>query len=443
MKARPPLDVWLYGTRIAAITDDNGATVLRWSQDAYDRWGEGGRVMSHLLPISRSAEQPHHRRVRAFLSGLLPEGHMRERYAHAAGISSDDIFGMIRAYGKDTAGALVFVDEGDAEPAWLGSLEPVTDDQIGAMLAEAAGTSPTFASDSRLQSTSLAGVQPKIVLARNSDGWARCLDGYPSTHIAKLAHPADSLASDVVHTEVASLHLARELGLTTIEAELIDFSGQLAIVVSRYDRSADSSGQIERIHQEDGAQALGINTDDPNNKFQRSRGLPSLKKLAEVLRAGGSEPQRLLALTTFNLAIGNTDAHAKNIAFVRHPDGDVSLAPAYDVAMHLHHQSASQQFAMKINDKLDVNDITVADLIAEAGNWPMPYRRASLTITETLHNLRAALAKLDPDSYPGVPPEALQIVRDRTHDLISQLPSDLNAGKHRNRSKTPLRIATA
>jgi serine/threonine-protein kinase HipA len=207
--------------------------------------------MSHLLPISRPAEQPHHRRVRAFLSGLLPEGHIRERYANAAGIPSDDIFGMIRAYGKDTAGALVFVDEGDAEPVRLGSLD--------------------------------------------SNGWARCLDGYPSTHIAKLAHPPDSLASDVVHTEVASLDLARELGLTTIEAELIEFSGQLAIVVSRYDRSTGSSDHIERIHQEDGAQALGINTDDPNNKFQRSRSLPSLKRLAEVLRAGGSGTEGALA----------------------------------------------------------------------------------------------------------------------------------------------------
>ncbi len=303
MIARAPLDVWLYGTRIATATDNNGETGLRWSPEAYVRWGEGGRVMSHLLPISRPIEQPHHRRVRAFLAGLLPEGNIRERRAYAAGVASDDIFGMIRAYGKDTAGALVFVAEGDEEPSRIGSLEPLTDEQIGAMLADAAGTGPVVEDDG-LQSTSLAGAQPKIVLARTSEGWARCLYGYPSTHIVKLAHPPESYARDVVDTEVASLDLARALGLTTIEAEIVDFSGQRAIVVSRYDRSADVGEGIQRIHQEDGAQALGINTDDPNNKFQRSRSLPSLKKLAEVLRAGGSEPHKLLALTTFNLAIG-------------------------------------------------------------------------------------------------------------------------------------------
>jgi serine/threonine-protein kinase HipA len=422
--ARKPLDIWLYGTQTATITDHDREIRLRWSQNAYERWGQGGRVISHLLPIDRPSEQPHHLRVREFLAGLLPEGNIRERYAYAARVTSDDIFGMIRAYGKETAGALVFVDEDAPEPDRIGSLEPVNHDQIGAMLADAAGIGPAFAApdDDRLQSTSLAGVQPKIVLSRTVDGWARCLDGYPSTHIAKLAHPPGSYARDVVHTEVASLDLARALGLTTVRAELIDFGGQLAIVVSRYDRFVGAEGYIQRIHQEDGAQALGINTDDSNRKFQYSRSLPSLQKLADVLRAGGSEPDKLLALTTFNLAIGNTDAHAKNISFIRNSDGDASLAPAYDVAMHLHHTSASRTFAMNVNGKSEIDSITVDDLLVEAARWPMPGRRTLRTVAETLHNLWAELATLDRSRYPGVPEAAFHVVEERTRGLIGQLP---------------------
>jgi serine/threonine-protein kinase HipA len=362
--------------------------------------------------------------IRRFLAGLLPEGNIRERWAYAAGVTSDDIFGMIRAYGKETAGALVFVDEGAPEPDRIGSLDPVNDDQIGTMLAEAAGVGPALATPDgdRLQSTSLAGIQPKIVLSRISDGWARCLGGYPSTHIAKLAHPPESYAKDVVHTEVASLDLARALGLTTITAELIDFGGQLAIVVSRYDRFVDTEGRIQRIHQEDGAQALGINTDDPNRKFQYSRSLPSLQKLADVLRAGGSEPDKLLALTTFNLAIGNTDAHAKNISFIRDSDGDASLAPGYNIAMHLHHTSANRTFAMNVNGKSGIDSITVDDLLAEAVHWPMPRRRALLTVAETLHNLWAELKMLDHSRYHGVSEVAFHVVEERTRGLISQLP---------------------
>jgi serine/threonine-protein kinase HipA len=224
-----------------------------------------------------------------------------------------------------------------------------------------------------------------------------------------------------VHTEVASLDLAHALGLTTIKAELIDFGGQLAIVVPRYDRFIDAEGCIKRIHQEDGAQALGLNTDDPNRKFQYSRALPSLQKLSEVLRAGGSEPDKLLALTTFNLAIGNTDAHAKNISFIRDPGGEVSLAPAYDIAMHLHHISANRRFAMNVDGKSGIDAITVDDLLAEAGHWPMPRRRAVLTVAQTLHNLWAELKTLDHSDYPGVPEAAFEVVEERTRTLIGQL----------------------
>lgn len=422
MTTRKSLDAWLYGTRVATITDHGNTIQLQWSQEAYDRWGQGGRVVSHLLPIDRPPRQPHHLRVRVFLAGLLPEGNIRERYAHAAGVTSDNVFGMIRAYGKETAGALVFVEAGVSEPGRIGSIEQVNAEQIGAMLAEAAGAGPAFSTGGdRLQSTSLAGIQPKIVLSRTSDGWARCVDGYPSTHIVKLAHPPDSDARDVVHTEVLSLDLARALGLTTIKAELATFDGQLAIVVPRYDRSVDTDGRIQRIHQEDGAQALGINTDDPNRKFQYSRSLPSLQKLADVLRAGGSEPDKLLALTTFNLAIGNTDAHAKNISFIRDSDGVASLAPAYDIAMHLHHASANRTFAMNVNGKSDVDGITVDDLLAEASHWPMPRRRALLAIAQTLHNLWAELAALDHSRYPGVSEAAINVVEERTRGLIGQL----------------------
>jgi hypothetical protein len=78
VNARKPLDAWLYGTRVATITDHGSEIRLRWSQDAYERWGQGGRVVSHLLPIDRPSEQPHHLRVAAFLAGLLLKS--RPRY---------------------------------------------------------------------------------------------------------------------------------------------------------------------------------------------------------------------------------------------------------------------------------------------------------------------------------------------------------------------------
>jgi serine/threonine-protein kinase HipA len=421
---RAPLDVWLYGTRVATITDDADAQVgLRWTDDAYNRWGEGTRVVSELLPISRPAQPPHHRRVEVFLENLLPEGNARQHLAFDAGVAPDDIFGMIDAYGRDTAGALVFVRAGSGEPVRSGKPQALTNEEIGRMLAAAGRNAPALGAVPHLQSTSLAGVQPKIVLVRSGIGWGKCVDGYPSTHIAKLAHPADSPAADVVHTEVACLDLARAVGLTSISGELVDFGGQLAIVVSRYDRQISADGIVHRIHQEDAAQALGINTSDPQRKFQHGKQLPSLFAIAAVLRNGGTEPDQLLRLTTFNLAVGNTDAHAKNISLLRHPDGTAILAPAYDVAMHLHHPTADRAFAMDVNGKNATDTIGAVDLIDEALAWPLPRRRAVSAIGDTLRQLAEALDSVQTSAYPRVPDQAWDVVRERTRRLLSEVPA--------------------
>jgi serine/threonine-protein kinase HipA len=358
-----------------------------------------------------------------FLENLLPEGNARQHLAFDAGVAPDDVFGMIDGYGRDTAGALVFVPAGSGEPGRSGTPQALTNDEIGRMLAAAGRNAPALGAVPHLQSTSLAGVQPKIVLVRTSAGWAKCVDGYPSTHIAKLAHPLDSPAADVVHTEVACLDLARALGLTSISGELVAFGDQLAIVVSRYDRHVSDDGVVDRIHQEDAAQALGINPSDPNRKFQHGRQLPSLAKVAAVLRNGGTEPDQLLRLTTFNLAIGNTDAHAKNISLLRHPDGSAILAPAYDVAMHLHHPTADRVFAMDVNGKAAIDSIGAVDLIDEALAWPLPRRRAVTAIGDTLRQLAEALDSLETTAYPGVPDQAWDIVRERTRRLLSEVPA--------------------
>ncbi|WP_407937314.1 hypothetical protein [Kineosporia mesophila] len=56
--------------------------------------------------------------------------------------------------------------------------------------------------------------------------------------MVKRSAPEDTDAGDIIDTEVACLALARDLGLTTVEAEVICFGeGDLrAIAVSRYDR---------------------------------------------------------------------------------------------------------------------------------------------------------------------------------------------------------------
>lgn len=225
-----------------------------------------------------------------------------------------------------------------------------------------------------------------------------------------------------MHTEAACTELARALGLSTVDAHVVDFAGVPALVVSRYDRRVRSDGTVERIHQEDTAQALGLDTSDMNRKFQRGKALPSLKAVATLLRHGGQEPDKLLAMTTFNLAVGNSDAHAKNISLIRHDDGTAELAPAYDVAMHAHHPGFSGVFAMDVSGGSQMARLTAGDLVQEALTWPLAPRRAHRAVRDTLAGLEEALATIDRASHPGVIERAWDVVEARTRALVRSLP---------------------
>jgi serine/threonine-protein kinase HipA len=427
MTARETLTVWLYGTQVAHLSETHdGDLALTWTRDAYDRWGDRSRVLSQLLPISLPSSSPHSQRVTTFIDGLLPEGNARVNYAIDVGLTSEDTFGMISRYGRDTAGALVFQPPNEPEPTRVGYYTPVTDEEVGQRLLDADRHAPTDPSERGVDSISLAGMQPKIGLHRTDQGWQACRGGAPSTWIVKLAHPLGSIAADVVDTEVLSLDLARNIDLTTVTAEIHDFGGVRAIAVRRYDRYQTTDGATVRIHQEDIAQALGLNTNDPNRKFQRGNAMPSLALAAGVLRDGGAEPDDLLRLITFNHLVGNTDAHAKNISLIRHPDGTADLAPAYDVAMHMHHRLRDPLSAMDVNGKFRMLNISIDDVIAEGQSWALPHSRASRLVAATTNALSAALDEIDLADYPGVSNDAFATVRGRVAGALRDLTAGLS-----------------
>ena len=108
------------------------------------------------------------------------------------------------------------------------------------------------------------------------------------------------------------------------------------ILVERYDRAhvpATSGGQpqLQREHQEDFCQALGIVSE---HKYQ-SEGGPSLKQCFELVRNSSSVPlvdlQSLLDAVFFNWLIGDNDAHGKNFSMIYRADGQTRLAPLYDL----------------------------------------------------------------------------------------------------------------
>ena len=423
--ATAEIDAWLYGSRVARFVSRDSLrgtrrVELEWDPAAIARWGYRSRILSHLLPMD-GEEPPPPARVAAWLDGLMPEGRIRDHMAMEAGVDPEDPVGFFLAYGGDTVGALLFVPVGAAPQPNGGRAVRLDDADVALLLRESLARAGGQGRSQHLTS-SLPGMEPKIGLVRDDEGWVRASPDQPTTHILKLAREAGSPTADLTDTEAATLDLARRVGLTTIDAHVAEFDGVRCIVVSRYDRVPDdrAAGGQRRIHQEDAAQALGINTRDPERKFQHGRALPSLTRIAQVLRDDGARPDPLLALTTFNLAVGNTDAHAKNISLLRRADGTVALAPAYDVAMHLHHAHASRVFAMDVAGERDMDRITAEHLVAEGTAWGLPRRRAARVVGQTLDALRAALEEVDRAAHPGVAAHAWRTVEERTGALLAQ-----------------------
>ena len=417
------LDVHLYGEHVARVRAGTRAE-FAFTEQSLARWGYGSAVLSVLLPLTDRTSGPLSARARVWLSGLLPEGRARTRMAERAGVDPDDLLGFLAVYGRDTAGAVVLVPAGE-DPSPDGQEPvPVSDEGIGLMLDEAAAHG---AAD---QLTSIGGLEAKVALTSTSDGFAMPTPTRPSTHIIKLSRPAGSRTADLIDTECAALDLARRVGVGTVEAQVGDFAGRRAPVVRRYDRITGGHG-IDRVHQEDSAQALGIDTGDPDRKFQYGRGLPSLAAVARALDTLGVDTSALLALTTFNLVIGNTDAHARNISLLHMADGGHALAPAYDVAMHTHHDHADRRFAMDVAGRRGMAELTGRDLVDEGSGWGLSSTRAARVVATNLDLIDQALRDVDRSEHAGVSDLAWGTVVQRAERLRATAPAARPRGSGR------------
>jgi serine/threonine-protein kinase HipA len=392
--AKPdPLGVWLDELLVAELTPRRPWELrCAYTEEALARWRSLSPVLSCSLPLRKGSMN-----ASVFADGLLPEGRHRHALSAELEVPSNDVYSLLRRFGRDVAGALVIATEEpsrrtlEAIPYTRGSLEQEVIDLPGRPLA--------IHEDSEL---SIAGLQDKLLLVRMPDGrWGRPTHGYPSSHILKVD---DALRPGLVVAEAECLRLAARVGLTNVEVELDTIAERPCLVVSRFDRRIDPDGAtVRRIHQEDVCQALAR---DPSaargrGKYQDAGG-PSLRDAAHLLDLYSTRPQeqldRLLAAATFTVLIGNADAHGKNLALL-HPTAEaVELAPLYDTVPTVLWPKLRKRGAMSIAGRWDLGSITVENLLDEAAAWRHPRARARKAVTETAERLHEASVEFGADS---------------------------------------------
>ena len=405
------LDVWLDGSVVAELTmNRRRVPQLRYRLEYVERRGEGALGLSIPLPVT---SQPYRGDlVDYWIESLLPEGETRtvlERYFH---VRRGDGFGLLRAIGRDCAGAVAILPAGQVLGDPHRTPLPMTADEVAEAVTSLRQRPLGVDDETRV---SLGGLQSKLLLVQTPDGWARPLSGFPSTHILKPDPPE---FPGLVVAEAFAQRAAALAGLAAAECRLDSFGGRTVLVVKRFDR-AEQDGRLTRIHQEDGCQALGV---DPGlGKYQSLDGAASYRKLAAVLQTyaadGQDELRKLAALMTFTIAIGNTDAHLRNHAFL-HAGEAIRLAPVFDAAPTAEFVR-TRQLALWIDDQSLLSILTRGHLQREAAAWGLPEDAAGHVIETTLSSLANAYPEAAA-SVPRLPPAIVDACVRRTTRLCKR-----------------------
>ena len=336
------LDVYLRRQLVGQLIQDEHGQMAFYYAASWLNHAEAV-PLSHSLPLRK--ERFNRNECRGFFAGVLPDESKREVIAKNLGISARNDFAMLEQIGGECAGAVTFIPTGESLPDRNYSYRELTSDKLAEIL-RLLPRRPLMAGEDGVR-LSLAGAQDKIAVHVSNNQISIPLGGAPSTHILK---PAIEHFEGIVFNEFFCMKLAHAVGLHAAKAEVGKVEGIDYLLVERYDRTLlkNSSGaeSLEREHQEDFCQALGIM---PDNKYQNEGG-PSLKQCFALLRELSSAPvidlQRLLDAVILNFLIGNHDAHGKNFSLLY--GSETRLAPLYDVLSTAYYPDLAKKMAMKI-----------------------------------------------------------------------------------------------
>ncbi len=355
----PGLRVYLANEAVGSLTPiGDGSYAFAYAPEVLSR-GSGEALLSMSLPVR--PEPFDAMASRPFFEGLLPEGAVREQLAARLRVGPGNSFGLLAALGRDCAGAVVILPEGQELGTGRGSVRWLSEVEL-VQLVDELPRRPLGVEPGRTR-LSLAGLQRKAVLIRTpSGGYGLPSEDAPSTHLLKPQYP-DSDFQDIVFNERFCMRVAQCVGLSTATTDLLHVGSHPALLVERYDRSTDGSATL-RLHQEDLCQALGL---APIFKYQVEMG-PGAAQVCSLLREcsvrGGADVLAFVRAVLVNFLLGNSDAHGKNFALLHAEDGP-RLAPLYDIVSVAVYSSDGSSLdtdmAMSIGDQFVPDSVTEAD----------------------------------------------------------------------------------
>lgn len=312
------LHVYINTRRVGELHDTNGI----WSFTYDPTWVDAvdGYDISPILPrqLTPHVDNSSQRSVQWFFDNLLPEEGARTLLARDAQLESADAFGLLAYYGAESAGSLILRTSPDE------TLDSGTRPLSDAHLHERIQRLPTVSlSTGAAKRMSLAGAQHKLPVILQNGRLFEPIGVTPSTHILKPDHPDTHYAHSVIN-EYFTMRLAKALNLMVPEVTR-HYVPEPVYLIERFDRQI-TLASTARLHLVDACQVLDL---DRQFKYAQAS-VERLNLLASRCHAPAAARLRLFSWLVFNVLVGNSDAHLKNLSFLMSKQG-VSLAPHYDL----------------------------------------------------------------------------------------------------------------
>lgn len=270
--------------------------------------------IAHTLPKSSEPQFVAAGGVPSFFAGLLPEGRRLYVLQRAIKTSADDELSLVLAVGHDVVGDVRVVPSGDAPS----SIAPLVEVRRS---FEEIKFSDLLAEFAEIDRVGLPGVQEKVSTKKIWLSASRA----GSQFILKLEsseHPY------VIENEDYFLGIARKSLKDVVQTELVhDSEGKSGLLVTRFDRTLDATGNPISIAVEDACQVLNRWPADKYN-ISAETIIFELSKLCASPKLATRELYRQFCFAWFT---GNGDLHAKNISILATQDGEWRISPAYDL----------------------------------------------------------------------------------------------------------------
>jgi len=365
-------------------------------------WAKTRFPISPCIPLRGPVESS---TVIRFLKNLFPEGNAFDLLLKSESLSKNNLYAILRTIGKDTAGALSFVTDNSKKEATY--LRPITDKELIEKL-NTGSTRELVTWDGKYR-LSVAGIQNKLNVFLKDNEQIMLADGsYSSTHILKFS---SNEYKDIVINELVCMHFAKSIGINCANVELKSFGDHIALLVERFDRKQFDGG-VKKRHIIDSCQALDLS---PDSKYERNFGssrdvkdiregvtLPKLFEFTKECSVPAMVTRDIIDWTIFNLIIGNSDAHGKNISFFIEHNG-ISITPFYDLVSITHeakeNNNLDTSLAMAVGDNFDIDNIKAYDLLCLAEEASIPTRLLKNKLQRITTIARSKLHTLSFEQY--------------------------------------------